>query len=42
MSFPAIIRPEVGQSLITKVSRLFNGTLGDVLLLCGITSHAFS
>lgn len=32
MSFPATIRPEVGQSLITKVSRLFNGTLGDVLL----------
>ncbi|QJU58465.1 ATP-binding protein [Sphingomonas sp. AP4-R1] len=31
MSFPATIRPEVGQSLITKVSRLFNGTLGDVL-----------
>ncbi|MFD2427633.1 ATP-binding protein [Sphingobium scionense] len=32
MSFPVTIRPEVGQSLITKVSRLFNGTLGDVLL----------
>jgi hypothetical protein len=32
MSFPATIRPEVGQSLITKVSRLFNGTLSDVLL----------
>src|SRR3546814_6395293 len=32
MSFPATIRPEVGPSLITKVSRLFNGTLGDVLL----------
>ena len=32
MSLPATIRPEVGQSLITKVSRLFNGTLGDVLL----------
>ncbi|WBQ17703.1 ATP-binding protein [Sphingobium yanoikuyae] len=32
MPFPATIRPEVGQSLITKVSRLFNGTLGDMLL----------
>ena len=31
MSLPTTIRPEVGQSLITKVSRLFNGTLGDVL-----------
>jgi hypothetical protein len=42
MSFPAIIRPEVGQSLITKVTRLFNNTAFDVICLCGITSHAFS
>lgn len=31
MSFPATIRPAVGQTLITRVSRLFNGTLGDIL-----------
>lgn len=31
MSIPATIRPSVGQSLITKVSRLFNGTISDVL-----------
>lgn len=31
MSFPTTIRPAVGQALITRVSRLFNGTLGDVL-----------
>ncbi|AOH85563.1 hypothetical protein AWL63_18115 [Sphingomonas panacis] len=31
MTLPATIRPSVGQSLITKVSRLFNGTITDVL-----------
>lgn len=31
MSLPATIRPTVGQSLITKVSRMFNGTITDVL-----------
>lgn len=31
MTFPCTIRPAVGQSLISKVSRLYNGTVGDVL-----------
>ncbi|WP_327754391.1 ATP-binding protein (plasmid) [Sphingobium sp. SJ10-10] len=31
MSLPASIQPSVGQSLITRVSRLFNGTIHDVL-----------
>jgi len=31
MTFPTQLRPAVGQSLITKVSRLFNGTISDVL-----------
>src|SRR3546814_1218757 len=31
MALPAQIQPAVGQALITKVSRLFNGTISDVL-----------
>ncbi|OAN53502.1 sensor histidine kinase [Sphingobium sp. TCM1] len=31
MTLPTMIRPAVGQNLISKVSRLYNGTLGDVL-----------
>lgn len=31
MSLPTQIQPAVGQALITKVSRLFNGTISDVL-----------
>lgn len=31
MTFPSTIRPAVGQSLISKVSRLFNGTLADAV-----------
>lgn len=31
MTLPTTIRPAVGQTLISKVSRLYNGTLGDVL-----------
>ena len=31
MTLPAQIRPSVGEQLITKVSRLFNGTITDVL-----------
>lgn len=31
MTFPSTIRPAVGQSLISKVSRLYNGTIADVL-----------
>lgn len=31
MTLPLSIRPAVGQTLISKVSRLYNGTLGDVL-----------
>ncbi|MFC3443851.1 ATP-binding protein [Sphingobium rhizovicinum] len=31
MTFPSSIRPAVGQALINKVSRLFNGTISDVL-----------
>lgn len=42
MEFPSTIRTSVSQQAITKVTRLFNGTVGDVLNLCGITSHAFS
>lgn len=42
MSLPATIHTSVGQSLIGKVSRLFNNSVTDVLNLCGITSHAFS
>src|SRR3546814_15695225 len=32
MSFTATIRPDVGQSLIHKVSRLFHGHPGEVIL----------
>jgi hypothetical protein len=39
---PTVIRPSVSPKTITKVTRLFNGTIGDILGLCGITSHAFS
>lgn len=42
MTLPTTIQTGVGQSLVHKVSRLFNGSLSDVLTLCGITSHAFS
>ncbi|WP_298673142.1 hypothetical protein [uncultured Sphingomonas sp.] len=42
MKYPATIQTSVGQSIIGKVGRLFNGTATDVLNLCGITSHAFS
>ncbi|WP_313806618.1 hypothetical protein [Sphingobium sp.] len=42
MSLPAIIHSEIDPAAITKVTRLFNNTLGDVLALCGITGHAFS
>ena len=42
MALPLTITPQVGASLITRVTRLFNGTIHDVLNLCGITSHAFS
>jgi hypothetical protein len=31
MSLPTQIRPRVGEQLITKVSRLFNGTIADIL-----------
>lgn len=31
MSLPTEIRPRVGEQLITKVSRLFNGTIADIL-----------
>lgn len=31
MIFPSNIRPAVGQTLISKVSRLYNGTISDVL-----------
>lgn len=31
MFLPAEIQPAVGQALITKVSRLFNGTINDIL-----------
>ncbi|PZU06037.1 ATP-binding protein [Sphingomonas sp.] len=31
MIFPSTIRPAVGQTLISKVSRLYNGTVADVL-----------
>src|SRR3546814_2735974 len=31
MALPSEIRPSVGDELITKVSRLFNGTITDVL-----------
>lgn len=31
MTLPAQIRPSVGEQLITKVTRLFNGTIADVL-----------
>src|SRR3546814_7507583 len=31
MTLPREIRPTVGDELITKVSRLFNGTIADVL-----------
>jgi len=41
MTLPATIQPRVGQSLITRVTRLYNGTLFDCLaeLLqnCGAT-----
>jgi hypothetical protein len=42
MSFPATIKTTVGQSLMTKIGRFFNGSVSDCLTLCGITSHAFS
>lgn len=42
MTFPATIKTTVGQSLITKIGRFFNGTVSDCLTLCGLTSHAFS
>ena len=31
MSLPLTITPQVGASLITRVTRLFNGTIHDVL-----------
>ncbi|HEX7856958.1 MAG TPA: ATP-binding protein [Sphingobium sp.] len=31
MTLPATIKPSVGPSIITRATRLFNGTLGDIL-----------
>ena len=42
MSLPATINSQVDPAAVTRVTRLFNNTLGDILSLCGITSHAFS
>lgn len=42
MSFPATVQTSVSRHAISKVTRLFNGSLSDILNLCGITSHAFS
>ena len=42
MTIQTKLRARVSPQVISKVTRIFNGTLDDIFNLCGITSHAFS